>query len=105
VELPFAMFGVAPCPTVIYTFGMLLWTSERVPGRLLIILTLWALIGSSAVFLLGIREDICLLIAAAIAMPFLLLRGRNVLGHWRGRFGEPAAIPAARNRRRRQIEM
>jgi hypothetical protein len=31
------MFGVAPCPTTIFTFGMLLWSAKPVPGYLLVI--------------------------------------------------------------------
>jgi hypothetical protein len=30
------MFGVAPCPATIFTFGLLLWTTGRVPGGLLV---------------------------------------------------------------------
>ncbi len=34
-------FGVAPCPTTIFTFGLLLWTTARVPKTVLIIPFIW----------------------------------------------------------------
>ncbi len=40
-------FGL-PCPTTIFTFGMFLLTTERIPLYLLIIPFLWALLGISA---------------------------------------------------------
>ena len=70
------MFGVAPCPTTIFTFGLLLWTSDRVPGVLLIIPTLWALIGFTAAFTLGILEDTGLLVAGLVGTGLLLYRNR-----------------------------
>ncbi|MCS4178611.1 hypothetical protein GGQ07_000023 [Salinibacter ruber] len=66
------MFGVAPCPTTIFTFGLLLWTTGRVPGWLLVIPTLWALIGFNAALTLGIFEDIGLLVAGLLGAGLLL---------------------------------
>jgi hypothetical protein len=68
-------FGVAPCPTTIFTFGLLLWTEGRVPRRLLVIPALWAVIGSFAAFGLGVREDFALLPAAIVAVVLLLRKG------------------------------
>ena len=42
------MFGVAPCPTTIFTLGILMWTTKSVPGYLLAIPFLWSIIGMSA---------------------------------------------------------
>lgn len=55
-------FGV-PCPTTIFTFGILLWTNRRVSAYLLVIPTLWAMIGSSAALLFGVWEDLGLIVA------------------------------------------
>jgi hypothetical protein len=74
------MFGVAPCPTTIFTFGLLLWTTGRVPGGLLVIPTLWALIGFSAALTLGIIEDTGLLVAGVTGTGFLLYRNRREPG-------------------------
>jgi hypothetical protein len=68
-------FGV-PCPTTIFTFGMLLWTERLVPKYLLVIPFLWMLIGSSAAWLLGVWEDLGLLAAGFIAGTMILYRDR-----------------------------
>lgn len=69
------MFGVAPCPATIFTFGLLLWTAGRVSGWLLVIPTLWALIGFTAALTLSILEDTGLLVAGLLGPG--LLRYRN----------------------------
>jgi Family of unknown function (DUF6064) len=58
-------FGL-PCPTTIFTFGMLVLSKQRVPFYMLIIPVIWALIGFSAVVKLGIYEDSGLLISAVL---------------------------------------
>jgi len=71
------MFGVSPCPTTIFTFGLLLWTRGRVPAWLLIIPTLWALIGFTAALTLGILEDTGLLVTGLLGTGLLLYRNRS----------------------------
>ncbi|MDX1617318.1 MAG: DUF6064 family protein [Balneolaceae bacterium] len=71
------LFGVAPCPTTIFTFGILLWTRGRVPGWLLVIPTLWSIVGFLAALRLGIREDIGLLVAGLVGAAMLLYRNRH----------------------------
>lgn len=66
-------FG-APCPTTIFTFGVLLWSEEPIPVRLLVIPALWSLVGASAAVSLGIVEDHGLLIAGVVAMLILARR-------------------------------
>lgn len=70
------VFGVAPCPTLIFTFGLLLWTSVRFPWYLLIVPILWALIGISAAVNLGVREDFGLPLSWLITFILLIARGR-----------------------------
>lgn len=69
-------FGVAPCPTAIFSFGLLLCTTARVPRSLLIIPLLWSLLGFSAAVSLGIREDVGLLLAGLLCVGLLLWRDR-----------------------------
>lgn len=64
-EVPF--LGV-PCPTTIFTFGLLFWAVRPVPRHLLIIPLLWALFGSSAVVLLGVVPDVGLLVAGLLGL-------------------------------------
>jgi hypothetical protein len=59
-------FGL-PCPTVIFTFGVLLWATPRIPLRLLVIPALWAMLGISAASAYGITQGYGLPAAAVIA--------------------------------------
>ncbi len=70
-------FGLAPCPTTIFTLGLLLWTDRPVPKAVLAIPTVWALVGSMAALRLGIIEDVGLLVAALAAVSLLLYRDRR----------------------------
>lgn len=65
------LFGVAPCPTTIFTIGMLLMTEGGLAVWLAVIPVLWALIGSSAAVLLGVPEDFSLAVAAIVLLVFL----------------------------------
>ena len=70
------LFGITPCPLVLFTFGMLL-LAVRVPGWLLVLPVAWSLVGGSAAFLLGVPQDWPLLFSAVAALP-LLRRGKPV---------------------------
>jgi hypothetical protein len=70
------MFGIAPCPVVIFTFGLLLLTRSPLPRALVVMPLLWALIGGSAAFMLGVPQDWALL-ASAVVAPILWLRDRR----------------------------
>ena len=70
------VFGVAPCPTAIFTTGVLLmgnWPSIRL---LLIIPGIWCSIGGSAAFLLGVPQDSGLAASGVIILFFYF-------AHWR----------------------
>lgn len=60
-------FG-APCPTTIATFGLLAWATPRPPWFVWLVPVLWALVGTSAAFTLGVREDLGLFAAALLAI-------------------------------------
>jgi len=59
-------FGVAPCPTTIFTIGMLFGGDWRRVSHLLVVPALWAVIGGSAAILLRVPQDFALLAAAAL---------------------------------------
>jgi Family of unknown function (DUF6064) len=71
------MFGIAPCPTTIFTIGMLLQGPWREVRWLLAIPGLWAGIGGSASFLLGVPQDYALLV---VVLALVVL----AFGQWRG---------------------
>lgn len=58
------LFGVAPCPTTIFTIGILLLARGKWVAWLSIIPILWSLIGLAAATQLGVHEDFGLSIAA-----------------------------------------
>jgi Family of unknown function (DUF6064) len=64
-------FGV-PCPTTIFTFGLLLWTDKKVPLSLLIIPVLWSLVGTSAALNFGIKEDFGLIVAGTLGTASII---------------------------------
>jgi len=65
-------FG-APCPTVIFTFGLLLTNNHQTPIFLLIIPLIWSLIGFSAAVNLQITEDFGLFIVGIIGSTLILI--------------------------------
>ena len=73
-----AVFGVAPAPTAIFTFGMLLMLEGRAPLTLAVIPLLWSLAaGSAAVLLLGIPEDASVLLAGVVGFGLLVWKHRQ----------------------------
>ncbi len=71
------VFGVAPCPTTIFTFGLMLLARPPVPIHLLAIPFLWSIVGFTAALKLGIREDIGLLVAGFCGSMLVVLRNRR----------------------------
>jgi len=71
-------FGL-PCPTTIFTMGLLLWAKPRVPWWLLVVPALWSVVGMSAVRYLGVVEDTMLPIAAWVGGAMILFRNRRAL--------------------------
>jgi hypothetical protein len=72
-------FGV-PCPTTIFTVGVLL-TCRRLPVMVALIPLVWSLIGGSAALLLGVTADYVLLACAPILVAHLMQRDRPA-GYW-----------------------
>jgi len=68
-------FGL-PCPTTIFTIGMLSFLSPPYPRYTLFAPILWALIGSQAAFILGVHQDLGLLVAAGVGVG-LSIRSRR----------------------------
>ena len=68
------VFGVAPCPTVIFTFGLLLWTRGHIPVYVLAVPFVWSVLGVWAALALGIREDIGLLVAGLVGTALIVVR-------------------------------
>lgn len=65
-------FGL-PCPTTHFTFGILLMAKPPLSRWLIVGPLLWAIVGSTAAFALGVVEDLALVVVA-IAGVWLLVR-------------------------------
>jgi hypothetical protein len=65
-------FGL-PCPTTIFTFGLLLLLEGKINKVLYIIPVVWALIGFTAALKLGILQDIGLLVSAILTITVSLM--------------------------------
>jgi len=74
-ELP--TFGL-PCPTTIFTIGLLALASGTTLRAVLAVPILWSLVGSQAAFLLDIRPDLGLLVAGIVAIALFV---RPAPGH------------------------
>ena len=61
------LFGVAPCPLLIFTFGLMLWAT-RAHWWLWIVPLLWSAIGGSAVIVLSVPQDWALPLSAFVAL-------------------------------------
>lgn len=69
-------FGL-PCPTTIFTFGLLLWTDKKIPKYILIIPFLWSIVGFSAAVNLKVYEDFGLLIAGILGTILIIVRDKK----------------------------
>lgn len=65
------MFGITPCPVTLFTFGVLLLSSARVPWWMLVIPAAWSLVGGSAAWLLQVPQDWPLLLSVLAVVPIV----------------------------------
>jgi len=63
-----------PCPSTILTFGFLMLADRKMPRFLLIIPSLWAIIGTGAAINFNVYQDYVLIVSAIIAVIFILSR-------------------------------
>lgn len=72
------MFGVAPCPTTIFTFGLLLWAKKPVPIYILAVPLIWSIIGTMAAIGLQVPQDYGLGIAGIVGTILVIKRNRDL---------------------------
>lgn len=68
-------FGL-PCPTTIFTIGLLCFAVPPTPRSPLIVPVLWCLVGAQAAFLLGMQPDLSLIVAGLMGMGLLATAGQ-----------------------------
>jgi len=66
-------FGL-PCPTTIFTLGMLLFAASPVPKPVLVVPLLWAAVGSLAAFQLGVLEDLAMVVSGVVMIVVMLVQ-------------------------------
>lgn len=64
-------FGL-PCPTTIFTIGMLAFTVRPYPRGPFVVPVLWSFIGGQAAFVLAVPQDIGLLVAGAFGVVLII---------------------------------
>lgn len=64
-------FGL-PCPTTIFSLGILMWANKKTPLIIYIIPLIWVMIGFLAAFSLGMPEDFGLLVAGIITLSMIV---------------------------------
>jgi hypothetical protein len=69
-------FGL-PCPTTIFTIGLLCFAVPPTPRSPLLAPLLWCLVGAQAAFLLGVQPDLGLLAAAVVSLGLLVTAGQQ----------------------------
>lgn len=72
-------FGL-PCPTTIFTLGMLALLVKPYPRMLLLVPVLWCFIGAQAAFLLGVPQDLSLILAGIVGIALAVRSRPSALG-------------------------
>jgi hypothetical protein len=68
-------FGL-PCPSTIFTIGMLCFLVTPFPRYVLLVPVLWTLVGTQAAFLFGVWQDIGLMVAGFIGIGLAFKRSK-----------------------------
>ena len=71
------LFGMAPCPSTIATFGLLLLAVSPLPRHLLVVPAVWAVLAPLAAVGHGVYEDLGLVVVGAVAVALVLARDRG----------------------------
>ena len=71
------LFGAAPCPTVIFTFSVFLFSESKVKPYLLYFPLLWAFMSLYPIIGMGVYADIGEIIAAVIAFTMIIYKNKH----------------------------
>jgi Family of unknown function (DUF6064) len=77
------LFGVSPCASVTFFFGLLLWAVPPVPAYLLFLPLAWALNAAPSNMATGVVVDYGMLAAALVTTGWILWRDRAAGSAWR----------------------
>jgi hypothetical protein len=68
-----------PCPTTIFTFGLFILARNQFPKYLIVIPSLWSLLGLFAALNFGVYQDLMLIVSAIGALVIIYARKKNIL--------------------------
>jgi hypothetical protein len=75
------VFGVAPCPSVIFTAGLLLWSRPRLPAYVIVVPLFWLLAQSPAeAIALTVYGDLARPVVGVVATGLLIWRDYRGVG-------------------------
>ena len=71
------IFGVAPCPVCVFTFGVLLFVDKKIPISVLLFPLLWAILSLYPIIMMGIIADVGEIVVAVIGFTLIVIRNRR----------------------------
>jgi hypothetical protein len=74
----YPVFGIAPCPVTIFTFGLLQWSDKKVPLLVAIVPLIHALTGFLPILVYSIWADVGLFLSGVMGFPLILMRNRKL---------------------------
>jgi len=74
---PYSITIGLPCPTTIFTFGIILFSIKKIPLAVLIIPLLWSIVGFTAALNFSVYEDFGLIVSGLIGFTLLTIQRRK----------------------------
>ena len=74
----YPVFGIAPCPVTIFTFGLLQWLDKKTSILVAVIPFIWAVLGFMPVLVYNVWADVVLFLSGVIGLPLILMRNRTL---------------------------
>lgn len=78
----FPTFGL-PCPTTLFTIGLLAFLVKPYPRCVLVVPILWCFVGSQAAFAFDVQADLGLLVAGVLGLALVVQSKEPMLAHGR----------------------
>jgi hypothetical protein len=76
-RFPFSPTFGLPCPTTIFTIGVFAFAARPFPRKVLIVPVMWTVIGVQAAFLLGVFQDLALIVAGVFGIVVIATANRQ----------------------------
>jgi hypothetical protein len=70
------IFGVAPCPVCIFTFGIFMMTRKRIPVYIFVFPLIWSILGIYAAIRMNVFADIGMAFAGVTGTAFILYNNK-----------------------------